>query len=154
MPELAHLVQISCIRFFQNVTRRAHERGTYCFTLDLSLASILILDVQLSHHLQFFGCAGMTEACSSMTFLLLHDPKSSLKKEMLVKELSNIPLPKESIGSKTSHLGGVCVGKPAPHVEIRINPQKKEYYNRPMIIAASVMAMKEIESDSSKLASR
>ncbi|CAM6096926.1 unnamed protein product [Calypogeia fissa] len=97
---------------------------------------------------------GMTEACSSMTFLLLHDPKPSLMKEKFIKDLSDISIPKESKGWKTAHLGGVCVGKPAPHVEIRINPQKKENYDRHMIITTSVTATKETESYQSKSPTR
>lgn len=45
----------------------------------------------------------MTEACSSLTFVALNKPK--------LQEPKNQP---------GSHSGGVCVGKPAPHVEIQI----------------------------------
>nr|CAB3482042.1 unnamed protein product [Digitaria exilis] len=50
-----------------------------------------------------FSAYGMTEACSSLTFMALNKPK--------LQEPKNQP---------GSHSGGVCVGKPAPHVEIQI----------------------------------
>lgn len=46
---------------------------------------------------------GMTEACSSLTFMTLNKPE--------------LQEPKNQAGS---YHGGVCVGKPAPHVEIQI----------------------------------
>ncbi|XP_047969870.1 2-succinylbenzoate--CoA ligase, chloroplastic/peroxisomal [Salvia hispanica] len=53
---------------------------------------------------------GMTEACSSLTFMTLYDP---------TKEGGRLP----SDDIETSNLGsrgGVCVGKPAPHVELKL----------------------------------
>lgn len=84
-----------------------------------------------------------------MTFLLLHDPQASPRKENIVKDVSDILIPKDHRGRKTAHLGGVCVGKPAPHVEIRINTAKKGHFGRRMGITGSVTATKEIEPDPS-----
>jgi o-succinylbenzoate---CoA ligase len=46
----------------------------------------------------------MTEACSSLTFMAVNKPK----------------LQEPKTQAEASYLGGVCVGKPAPHVEIQI----------------------------------
>lgn len=46
---------------------------------------------------------GMTETCSSMTFITLYDPQG----ENSYHVISHLP-------------GAVCVGKPAPHIEIKI----------------------------------
>ncbi|XP_047312939.1 2-succinylbenzoate--CoA ligase, chloroplastic/peroxisomal [Impatiens glandulifera] len=56
---------------------------------------------------KIFSAYGMTETCSSMTFMTLHDPTST-------------PPPHSSLGATA---GGVCVGKAAPHVEIRIGSE-------------------------------
>ncbi|XP_066326121.1 2-succinylbenzoate--CoA ligase, chloroplastic/peroxisomal-like [Miscanthus floridulus] len=58
---------------------------------------------QLFPHAAIFSAYGMTEACSSLTFMALNIPK--------------LQKPKNQLGS---HHGGICVGKPAPHVEIQI----------------------------------
>ncbi|CAL5009876.1 unnamed protein product [Urochloa decumbens] len=58
---------------------------------------------QLFPHAAIFSAYGMTEACSSLTFMALNNPK--------LQEPKNKP---------GSHSAGVCVGKPAPHVEIQI----------------------------------
>ncbi|KAI4972621.1 hypothetical protein ZWY2020_003546 [Hordeum vulgare] len=57
----------------------------------------------------FFNAAiisayGMTEACSSLTFMPINNPELQETKNQL-----------------SNQSGGVCVGKPAPHVEIRID---------------------------------
>ncbi|KAK3120949.1 hypothetical protein QOZ80_8BG0643850 [Eleusine coracana subsp. coracana] len=58
---------------------------------------------QLFPHAAIFSAYGMTEACSSLTFMALNKPK--------------LQEPNNQAGS---YYGGVCVGKPAPHVEIQI----------------------------------
>ncbi|CAL5004246.1 unnamed protein product [Urochloa decumbens] len=58
---------------------------------------------QLFPDAAIFSAYGMTEACSSLTFMALNKPK--------LQEPKNKP---------GSHSGGVCVGKPAPHVDIQI----------------------------------
>uniref|UniRef100_A0A0A9DBZ8 AMP-dependent synthetase/ligase domain-containing protein n=1 Tax=Arundo donax TaxID=35708 RepID=A0A0A9DBZ8_ARUDO len=50
-----------------------------------------------------FSAYGMTEACSSLTFTALNKP--------------TLQEPKNQPGT---YSGGVCVGKPAPHIEIQI----------------------------------
>ncbi|XP_019701467.1 2-succinylbenzoate--CoA ligase, chloroplastic/peroxisomal isoform X2 [Elaeis guineensis] len=58
---------------------------------------------------------GMTEACSSLTFLSLHDP-------LLQKSGKLLPVKhKVELGLCCHQQNGVCVGKPAPHVELRIS---------------------------------
>lgn len=58
-----------------------------------------------------FSAYGMTETCSSLTFITLYDPA-----------IENPDLRFEKIGGKLSsseqQIGGICVGKPAPHVEM------------------------------------
>ncbi|KAK4488109.1 hypothetical protein RD792_003851 [Penstemon davidsonii] len=54
---------------------------------------------------------GMTEACSSITFTTLYDPT----KENHFNQPSNV---KKS--TNLSDQGGICVGKAAPHVELRV----------------------------------
>ncbi|PRQ29647.1 putative o-succinylbenzoate--CoA ligase [Rosa chinensis] len=46
---------------------------------------------------------GMTETCSSLTFMTLYDPKVDQRKSHSVDQTR-----------------GICVGKPAPHVELKI----------------------------------
>ncbi|OEL27073.1 2-succinylbenzoate--CoA ligase, chloroplastic/peroxisomal [Dichanthelium oligosanthes] len=58
---------------------------------------------QLFPHAAIFSAYGMTEACSSLTFMAINKPKHQ-----------------EPNSQPSSHSGGVCVGKPAPHVEIQI----------------------------------
>lgn len=57
---------------------------------------------------------GMTEACSSLTFMTLYDPP-----------IGSYNHHHQMIDGKTSNsvhqFAGVCVGKPAPHVELRIS---------------------------------
>nr|ALJ06893.1 o-succinylbenzoate-CoA ligase [Rubia cordifolia] len=56
---------------------------------------------------------GMTEACSSLTFMTLYDPTfgSHTQHPEMIKGRS----------SRLAQSGGVCVGKPAPHVEVKIS---------------------------------
>ncbi|PIN11349.1 Long chain fatty acid acyl-CoA ligase [Handroanthus impetiginosus] len=54
---------------------------------------------------------GMTEGCSSITFMTLYDPtKGSHCLQSYDVKRSDI-----------SRQGGICVGKPAPHVDLRVN---------------------------------
>ncbi|OVA14989.1 AMP-dependent synthetase/ligase [Macleaya cordata] len=52
---------------------------------------------------------GMTETCSSLTFMTIYDPTNGKLDE------SN-----RRVKSESARRTGVCVGKPAPHVEIQI----------------------------------
>ncbi|KAK8918918.1 hypothetical protein KSP39_PZI021240 [Platanthera zijinensis] len=56
---------------------------------------------------------GMTEACSSLTYITLHDPAA----QKLRSNLSN----SEVFNSNSLQQHGVCVGKPAPHIELKIS---------------------------------
>ncbi|KAL1567500.1 o-succinylbenzoate--CoA ligase [Salvia divinorum] len=57
---------------------------------------------------------GMTEACSSLTFMTLYDPTEEGGR-----------LPSDDIEtSNLSSRGGVCVGKPAPHVELKLSVEE------------------------------
>ncbi|KAK2991244.1 hypothetical protein RJ640_018001 [Escallonia rubra] len=57
---------------------------------------------------------GMTETCSSLTFMILYDPMS----ETADQPFQATGYTKTALAHK---LAGVCVGKPAPHVEIRVS---------------------------------
>ncbi|KAG2689446.1 hypothetical protein I3760_09G138900 [Carya illinoinensis] len=57
---------------------------------------------------------GMTETCSSMTFMTLHDPRM----ETSSQNLNTISDKKHTTAHQTL---GVCVGKAAPHVELKIS---------------------------------
>ncbi|XP_075496122.1 2-succinylbenzoate--CoA ligase, chloroplastic/peroxisomal-like isoform X1 [Primulina tabacum] len=54
---------------------------------------------------------GMTETCSSLTFMMLHDPT----KENHFQQLCDFQK------SHSSCQEGICIGMPAPHVELRIS---------------------------------
>ncbi|CAK8531127.1 unnamed protein product [Lathyrus sativus] len=80
-----------------------------------SLSLELIKDSNIFFHkAKLISAYGMTEACSSLTFLTLYDP--------LQKTTSH---PFQTYGEvESKHLihqpQGVCVGKAAPHVELKI----------------------------------
>ncbi|KAL0310505.1 UNVERIFIED_CONTAM: 2-succinylbenzoate--CoA ligase, chloroplastic/peroxisomal [Sesamum angustifolium] len=57
---------------------------------------------------------GMTEACSSLTFMTLYDPAKD----------SRFQQPHDVKKSNLSREGGVCVGKPAPHIELRVSAEE------------------------------
>lgn len=57
---------------------------------------------------------GMTEACSSLTFMPIHDPAPQNKRKILSSS------EKLNFNSLQLH-GGVCVGKSAPHIELKIH---------------------------------
>lgn len=60
---------------------------------------------------------GMTEACSSLTFMTLYDPKNESRR------CSSQPSCDAEIMNVSSR-GGVCVGKPAPHVAIKLSVEE------------------------------
>ncbi|XP_039140908.1 2-succinylbenzoate--CoA ligase, chloroplastic/peroxisomal-like isoform X2 [Dioscorea cayenensis subsp. rotundata] len=66
-------------------------------------------------HAKIVSAYGMTECCSSLTFITLPNPNCE-KSRILTSDNHNL---------KSDHIyqqpGGVCVGKAAPHVEIRIS---------------------------------
>ncbi|CAL9163271.1 unnamed protein product [Musa hybrid cultivar] len=66
-------------------------------------------------HAKILSAYGMTEACSSLTFMTLFDP---LFKNFGVSFHDKINVEADS---RHHHLGGVCVGKPPPHIELKIS---------------------------------
>lgn len=56
---------------------------------------------------------GMTETCSSLTFMTLYDPTPETTSQTL-----ETPVERKS---DSVHPQGVCVGKPAPHVDLKIS---------------------------------
>ncbi|CAA7062373.1 unnamed protein product [Microthlaspi erraticum] len=72
-----------------------------------SLSSELLKEAaQIFPRARIISAYGMTEACSSLTFMTLHDPtqESCKGKFPLVKRIKQ----------------GTCVGKPAPHIEVMV----------------------------------
>ncbi|XP_061339707.1 2-succinylbenzoate--CoA ligase, chloroplastic/peroxisomal isoform X2 [Gastrolobium bilobum] len=79
-----------------------------------SLSLELIKDTSIFFHkAKLISAYGMTETCSSLTFLTLYDP---------MHETTSHPLQIFGVaGSNIIHQPqGVCVGKAAPHVELKI----------------------------------
>ncbi|XP_057830057.2 2-succinylbenzoate--CoA ligase, chloroplastic/peroxisomal isoform X2 [Cryptomeria japonica] len=106
-------------------SRRKKRESTLCFS---SLEKILNGAGSLSPQLikkvtevfpraQIFSAYGMTEACSSMTFILACDPIIRQGTSTKIQEYSINPANQNNF---QDHPIGVCVGKPAPHVEIQI----------------------------------
>lgn len=66
---------------------------------------------------------GMTETCSSLTFMTLYDPTCASSRQALQEFVE--------IKSSSFHLPeGVCVGKPAPHVELKICFDSSDHVGR------------------------
>ncbi|XP_074264103.1 2-succinylbenzoate--CoA ligase, chloroplastic/peroxisomal isoform X2 [Silene latifolia] len=70
---------------------------------------------------------GMTETCSSLTFTTLYDPVEKNSDEHLDRT------------DKQNPIGGVCVGKPAPHVEILVSEEDSSHVGRIMTRGPHVM---------------
>ncbi|MQM20935.1 hypothetical protein Taro_053965 [Colocasia esculenta] len=71
--------------------------------------------VKMFPNAKIMSAYGMTEACSSLTFTTLHDPSSP---KIGVQHQEN----KEATSDPAfCQLGGVCVGKPPPHVELCVS---------------------------------
>ncbi|KAK7303566.1 hypothetical protein RJT34_14475 [Clitoria ternatea] len=80
-----------------------------------SLSLELIKDTRMFfHRAKLISAYGMTETCSSLTFLTLYDP---------MHETTSRPLQTFSVaGSNLIHQPqGICVGKAAPHIELKIS---------------------------------
>ncbi|KAM7530402.1 hypothetical protein LguiB_033812 [Lonicera macranthoides] len=75
---------------------------------------------------------GMTEACSSVTFETLYDP---------TRETSNQPFQENGVTKSASvhQPEGVCVGKPAPHVELKISVEGSSHVGRILTRGPHVM---------------
>ncbi|CAN4081966.1 unnamed protein product [Withania somnifera] len=75
------------------------------------LSSDLIKNAtELFPRAKLLSAYGMTEACSSMTFMTLYDPVRESYSQHSNANSSNLAHKPD----------GICVGKPAPHIEIRI----------------------------------
>ncbi|KVH89411.1 AMP-binding, conserved site-containing protein [Cynara cardunculus var. scolymus] len=61
------------------------------------------------------GGGSMTEACSSITFMTLTDPKKQTTTDQALDQTTDLKL------SLFHQQEGVCVGKPAPHIELKIS---------------------------------
>ncbi|XP_015959284.1 2-succinylbenzoate--CoA ligase, chloroplastic/peroxisomal isoform X2 [Arachis duranensis] len=81
-----------------------------------SLSLELIKDTNLFFHkAKLISAYGMTETCSSMTFMNLYDPMH----ETTISQ--NLQIVGEAASSNSIHQPqGICVGKAAPHVELKI----------------------------------
>ncbi|GMH26058.1 hypothetical protein Nepgr_027901 [Nepenthes gracilis] len=80
-----------------------------------SLSATIIKDaIKFFPRAKLLSAYGMTETCSSLTFMTLHDPENE-SSELLLQRIN------ESKSKSIHRPGGICVGKPAPHVEIMIS---------------------------------
>ncbi|XP_057972299.1 2-succinylbenzoate--CoA ligase, chloroplastic/peroxisomal [Malania oleifera] len=75
---------------------------------------------------------GMTEACSSLTFMTLYDPKheSSNRSHQIVDGIKS---------NSVQQLDVFCVGKPAPHVKLRIRVEESSNVGRILTSGPHVM---------------
>ncbi|GAB2272320.1 hypothetical protein Dimus_007140 [Dionaea muscipula] len=83
-----------------------------------SLSVDLLKDtIEFFSKAKIFSAYGMTETCSSLTFMILHDPTNEKKQNdrQKISELESNSIHRTS--------GGICVGKPAPHVELTVSPE-------------------------------
>ncbi|XP_031130052.1 2-succinylbenzoate--CoA ligase, chloroplastic/peroxisomal isoform X1 [Ipomoea triloba] len=75
---------------------------------------------------------GMTEACSSLTFMTLYDPtKESVRQQLQLNGVRNSNLARQP--------EGICVGKPAPHVELRVCAEDSSHIGRILTRGSHVM---------------
>ncbi|KAF3450298.1 hypothetical protein FNV43_RR06378 [Rhamnella rubrinervis] len=96
------------------------------------------LSTELARHAsKFFPRAkllsayGMTETCSSLTFMILYDPTSETTSQTL-------ETPDERKCDSVQPQG-VCVGKPAPHVELKISVERSSRIGRILTRGPHVM---------------
>ncbi|KAI8524528.1 hypothetical protein RHMOL_Rhmol13G0156400 [Rhododendron molle] len=75
---------------------------------------------------------GMTETCSSLTFLTLYDPTNDT-----LSHLSHIT--GDLNYSLVQQPGAVCVGKPAPHIELKIISEDSSRFGRILTRGPHVM---------------
>ncbi|KAG8658002.1 hypothetical protein MANES_03G112150v8 [Manihot esculenta] len=57
---------------------------------------------------------GMTESCSSLTFMTLYNPTTETPSQLLFQTSSKVK------SASVNQPQGVCVGKPAPHIELKV----------------------------------
>ncbi|KAI3680888.1 hypothetical protein L6452_35667 [Arctium lappa] len=83
-----------------------------------SLSAKLIKDAtNIFSRATLFTAYGMTEACSSITFMTLNDPKKQTTTDQPLDQTTDRNF------SLFYQQEGVCVGKPAPHVELKISTE-------------------------------
>ncbi|KAK4361370.1 hypothetical protein RND71_020322 [Anisodus tanguticus] len=94
------------------------------------LSSDLIKNViEIFPRAKLLSAYGMTEACSSLTFMTLYDPA---RESCIQHSYAN--------SSNLAHKpDGICVGKPAPHIEIRIAGDDSSYIGRILTRGPHVM---------------
>lgn len=74
----------------------------------------------------------MTEACSSLTFVTLYDPtRESVRQQLQLNDVRNSNL--------ACQPEGICVGKPAPHVELRVCAKDASHIGRILTRGSHVM---------------
>lgn len=97
-----------------------------------SLSVQLIEDaIRCFHTAMLVSAYGMTEACSSLTFITIYDPAINDSNEHRKKKIG--------ISNSVHPIGGICVGKPAPHVEMQILKEESSQVGRIMTRGPHVM---------------
>ncbi|KAM7270099.1 hypothetical protein ACFE04_029313 [Oxalis oulophora] len=89
-------------------------KGRYCLRKILNggggMSKVLLQEaINIFPKAKLVSAYGMTETTSSLSFMTLYSPTENSSELILPTDKSN----------QLSHLQGVCVGKPAPHVEIK-----------------------------------
>lgn len=94
------------------------------------LSSDLIKNaIEMFPRAKLLSAYGMTEACSSLTFMTLYDPARESCIQYTYANSSNLAHKPD----------GTCVGKPAPHIEIRIAGDDSSYIGRILTRGPHVM---------------
>ncbi|KAJ6980495.1 2-succinylbenzoate--CoA ligase [Populus alba x Populus x berolinensis] len=89
-----------------------------------SLSAELMKDAtELFPKAKLLSAYGMTEACSSLTFMTLHDPT-------LQTPAQTLQAVDKTKFSSVHQPHGVCVGKPPPHVELKISADEPSTIGR------------------------
>lgn len=78
-----------------------------------SLLDILVFLLS-STLLVIWPLEGMTESCSSLTFMTLYNPTTETPSQLLFQTSSKVK------SASVNQPQGVCVGKPAPHIELKV----------------------------------
>uniref|UniRef100_A0A5B6YT33 Uncharacterized protein n=1 Tax=Davidia involucrata TaxID=16924 RepID=A0A5B6YT33_DAVIN len=75
---------------------------------------------------------GMTETCSSLTFITLYNPSSEDPGQpfQITSETKSNPI---------HRVEGICVGKPAPHIELRVRVEDSSHVGRILTRGPHVM---------------
>ncbi|KAL9240978.1 hypothetical protein vseg_015139 [Gypsophila vaccaria] len=93
-----------------------------------SLSAQLIRDaMKCFPRAKLLSAYGMTETCSSLTFITLYDPNETISHQHFERT------------EKLNQIGFVCVGKVAPHVEILLSREDSSHVGRIMTRGPHVM---------------